>query len=560
MKRILRRFLILTLSVSLLSGFFPAAALGEGENNAAISALIQRGILSLADERRTEILNSETPIIRSDVFIPGETYTGTAYYFSSSEGKNSNNGRSPQSPFASLYKLTELDLHPGDAVFFKRGDMWRLPGTADPFIHCAEGVTYSAYGKGKKPLFTGSPEDGASPEKWKLYYEGKNGEKIWKFYRDMPDTGGLAVNSGDRVLTRAYGWWTGSGYIDVSFEMAEGNYFDDFITYGWVIHPGGVQTPERSLEDQQFCCMIDYTGCDFPIERYNLYKKGPLYLRCDSGNPGTVFDSIEFMTKTLEYPGWFGIINCANGCVIDNLNVSYYADAAIWGHITPSADIPDSAENIVVQNCEVAYGGNCVHEFLSDQPTTECFMSIDGIYGAAGNAAVRNNYIHDMCGGAITFETYSGIGIAYTADYYTAENNLIERCGAGVLLNDGWDIWRFKNITIAGNIILDTGKGRPHDYFCSGVSIGVGSWGKLDAECLTISGNILRGSAIYLLSLWTRNGNIRMNGNVCFQKQDLPLICFPGRGWKIIKTVSEAETVLTRMGELSPAVFFFEQK
>ena len=33
--------------------------------------------------RINEILNTETEIVHSDTYIPGETYTGTAYYFSS---------------------------------------------------------------------------------------------------------------------------------------------------------------------------------------------------------------------------------------------------------------------------------------------------------------------------------------------------------------------------------------------------------------------------------------------------------------------------------------------
>ena len=548
------RIFSFTLSFLLVLSLIPGSSLSELGNAGIVGALIQRGVDALADERRAEILNSETSIIRSDTFIPGETYTGTAYYFSSSDGKDSNNGRSPKKPIASLYKLTELDLQPGDAVFFKRGDVWRLPGTADPFIHCVEGVTYSAYGEGAKPLFTGSPEDGASSRKWKLYHEGNNGEKIWKFYRDMPDTGGLVVNGGELVLTRAYGWWTGSGYIDVSYEIAEANYFDDFITYGWTLHPGEAQTPEDSLEDLRFCCMIDYTGCDYPIERYDLCRKGPLYLRCDSGNPGKVFDSIEFMTKTLEYPGWFGIINCANGCVIDNLNVSYYADAAIWG------TYPDSAENIVVQNCEVGYGGNCIHAFVSDQPTTDFFLSGDGIYGVAANAAVRNNYIHDVDGGAITFETYPGTDNVYSADHYTAEKNLIERCGAGVQLNDGNGRWQFKDIIIADNVILDMDGGWTHNCFCDAASIAVGSWGEINAERVSVTGNVLCGSAMYLLSLWTHSGNILLNGNAYLQKQGCPLICFPGRGWKIIKTAREAETVLTEMGEPAAEIYTLERK
>jgi len=519
-----------------------------------LSAEKDAELQAASQARRNEILNTETKIVHSDTFIPGETYTGTAYYFSCSEGNDNNDGLSPESPFASLCVLYSLDLQPGDAVFFKRGDMWRMPGSADPFIWCAEGVTYSAYGDGPKPIFTGSPENGASAEKWELYHEGSNGEKIWKFYRNLPDTGGLVINDEETVLTRAYGWWTGSEYIDVSFNLTEGVFFDDFVTYGWEIHSGDTQTPESSLNDLQFCCMIDYTGCDFPIMRYDVCKQGPLYLRCDEGNPGTVYNSIEFMTKELDVEGggWWGIINCAAGCVIDNLNVSYFSDAGICAPFNVC-----TVENVIVQNCEVAYGGNCIHAFLSAQPTNEQSLSGDGIYGMAANATVRNNYVHDVDGGAITFETFGEhTDMNYNGGHYVAQSNLVERCGAGVQLNDGNNMWQFEEITISDNILLDIGGGWTHNCFCGAASIAVGSWGVINMGQVNISDNIMNGSTMYLLDCWTYNETFRLNNNTLIQTPGGAFLCFPGHGWQIIKDIEKTSSILSEIGESSPAVYF----
>ena len=75
----------------------------------------------MADERRDAILNSPTAIVKADEFIPGETYTGTAYYVSEN-GSDENDGLSPETAWQTVMHLRELDrLQPGDAVFFERG-------------------------------------------------------------------------------------------------------------------------------------------------------------------------------------------------------------------------------------------------------------------------------------------------------------------------------------------------------------------------------------------------------------------------------------------------------
>ena len=62
--------------------------------------------------------------------LPGTTASGqklplgTTYYVSSSLGDDSNNGLSEGEPFATISKVNELDLQPGDHVRFKCGDTW----------------------------------------------------------------------------------------------------------------------------------------------------------------------------------------------------------------------------------------------------------------------------------------------------------------------------------------------------------------------------------------------------------------------------------------------------
>ena len=255
------------------------------------------GILRDAEQLRNEILNSPTTV------APG---SGTAYYVSNSGGNDGNSGLSPEQAWQTVNHVNMADLKPGDTVYFKRGDIWR-----GKVLFCKEGVTYSAYGEGQKPRFYGSSEHGAGEDKWTLYYEGENGEKIWKFYRDLPDTGGVVFNGGESWATRLYPYW------DVGRQCLLST--DDYST---------VFTPETCLTENLTCAgMIDFSGLNYPINVYDENRSGPFYLRCDEGNPGVLFDEVEF--STTEHPGWVAPIFCASGCTIDNLSVMYFGNCGI---------------------------------------------------------------------------------------------------------------------------------------------------------------------------------------------------------------------------------------
>ncbi|MEO6909112.1 MAG: right-handed parallel beta-helix repeat-containing protein [Abditibacteriaceae bacterium] len=77
------------------------------------------------------------------------------YYVSSSTGDDSNNGLSPDSPWATLNKVNHTsNFKAGDSILFKRGDtfygsMTTRSGTS------GNPIVYGAYGKGNKPILTG---------------------------------------------------------------------------------------------------------------------------------------------------------------------------------------------------------------------------------------------------------------------------------------------------------------------------------------------------------------------------------------------------------------------
>ena len=113
---------------------------------------------ALEEKRINEIRNTESDLSK---------ITGKLIYVSESEGCDDNDGLSEKTPIKSIGNATML-AESGDGVLLKRGDMWRTNFTAK------SGITYSAYGKGAKPVICGSPKNGACADDWFLVYENKD--------------------------------------------------------------------------------------------------------------------------------------------------------------------------------------------------------------------------------------------------------------------------------------------------------------------------------------------------------------------------------------------------
>lgn len=220
-------------------------------------------------------------------------------------------------------------IYKGDAVFFKCGNIWREE------LQCEEGVTYTSYGIGEKPRFYGSQENGADAQRWILWHEDPTVKKIWKYHKDIYDCGGIVFNDGKSHANRVFSYWNGKMYT----------YTDNH---------NQLFNPDDGLKyDLQFYSTFDVQNRTLPIYVYNEDSTGPLYLRCDAGNPGKIFQSIEFQTALSKEAGYAGIIKAANDCVIDNLSVRYGVSRGIATH---------EASHVLIQNCEVAWIGGGTHE------------------------------------------------------------------------------------------------------------------------------------------------------------------------------------------------------
>ena len=318
------------------------------------------------DARIAEIRNT------TNMTIPANA---TVYYVSNS-GSDSNNGTSPETPWATLDKVSKASLPYGSYVCFERGGIFRGK------LSAKAGVTYTAYGTGEKPKLYGSLENGADPTKWKKsgtrniwYYEGS--EK-WE------DVGTLVFNEGESCAIKAILRYESNGDI---YNHTTGDLFND-----------GYKNLNQDLHFY-----------------HDKSKNGPIYLYSEE-NPGNRFESIEFNTGY----NLISVKNGVNGVTIDNLCLKYTGIHGVGAN---------TVNDLTVQNCEFGWiGGTChVSSTQGRKYQTRLGNAVE-IYGGCENYLVQNNYIYQIYDAGITHQ-YSGVGDkVYNHTNVLYLNNVIENC------------------------------------------------------------------------------------------------------------------------------------
>lgn len=439
MKKILCLLLVFGMVFGLV-GCSETVPLNEISSNNSASAdnytLLQENAPDVSAQRDA-ILNSETEISKGDTFIPGETYTGTAYYVSNS-GNDSNSGTSPEQAWATLEKVDTADLQRGDAVFFERGGIWY-----GHFRARADEVTYSAYGQGNKPIISGGDPHVSNPENWTEHGKTADGGTVWLYNKAQTDVTHILFNAGDTIGLRMTPNYTVDGYVNEN-----GLPFDVLTQF---------------TEDLNFFCELDLTEWDFSNSLYDIYHPAKLYLRCDGGNPAEVFSDIQVMYNLN------GIVSEYCGTVIDNLCIQYFGSPGIYCEPAWSSHIREEYEltpSVTVQNCEISYcGGGMDYNAVNDQLWQPSFAG--GAIGLGGNGnRALNNYIHDVDKMVfiISYHGFDVQGAGYEG--ITIDGNLlINNCQAFHLTDYSyWIAGRenpcyFKNFELSNNTILYSGYG-----------------------------------------------------------------------------------------------------
>lgn len=366
---------------------------------------------------------------------------GTTYFVSNS-GNDNNDGLSPDTPWQTLEKVDEAKLSKGDGVCFKRGDLFRGRFAAKP------GVSYFAYGIGDKPKFYSGSRNMADPSLWEIYDADKN---IWKCVVKTPDVGSIVFNDGEfhsRKLIPSYmnGMFVcrdnPSKAFDIRNEMTcDLDVFND------------ITAPLSNVPSK---------GEDFLVPHLTDESMGDLYLRCDNGNPGSVFNSIELLERKHM------IFVCGNDVTIDNLCLKYIGMHAICA---------GTVNNLKVSNCEIGWVGGCIQHYRGTDPNypqgvrgeVTRFGNAVEIYGGCDNYEVNNNYIYQIYDCAITHQITSKDKIIMNKVSY--HHNLMEYCVYGIeyfldVPKENESI--MSDIKMFDNIIRFTGYGwgqQRHNYY-----------------------------------------------------------------------------------------------
>jgi len=352
--------------------------------------------------------------------------TGKCFYVSPN-GNDTNVGLSEKAPFRSITKAICTSKE-GDTILLERGGYWREK------IKMPPNRTITAYGEGNKPIISGSPENGAGAEKWTLDYEGENGEKIWKFHNEaMTDIGIIAFDGGEDFQYKGFakksmpnciaGKWTCQGAPEREYDY------------------------RKELSDLMFFHKADseYNGDFIATDR----AIGPVYLRCDRGNPGEIYDQIEFNTK-----GHTILIGNSNGVTVDNICIVHTGSHGIGA---------GTVNDLTVTNCVIGWIGGSLQSYTRNE-IGSCFRYGNGveIYGGCERYTIENCYIYQCYDAGITHQySFRAKGDCIMEDVLY-KNNVITDCVYNIeYFHSEYEGYTRtgKNILFEGNLLRRAGFG-----------------------------------------------------------------------------------------------------
>ncbi len=379
-------------------------------------------------KRKEEILNSKDELV----------IKGTTYYVSNC-GDDNADGKSPETAWKTINRVNKTWLLPGDGVLFKRGDLWR-----GETVNTMAGVTYGAYGTGDKPKFYGWIEDMADATLWEMVDDEHN---IWKYTKTIPDPGTLVFNGGETHSRKLIPSFRDMQFVcrdDINKPFVMANEMTRDLDLFWHF--------DRILENGTS------KGETFPVpamgNTQNFY--GDLYLRCDKGNPGEVYNSIEAIGRDVAFR-----LNENYDVTIDNICMKYFC----FG-VTAAGEC---VRGLHVTNCEIGWIGGNIQMYNGCDPNypegkrgsvTRYGNGIE-VYGGCDDYVVADNYIYESYDAGVSHQVNTTSKIVMQNICYTG--NLIEKCVYGIEYfldqQDGESESYMKNFEIKDNIIRLSGYG-----------------------------------------------------------------------------------------------------
>ncbi len=389
-------------------------------------------ISTLMTERIEEIRN--TPNTEFD--ISGKTYYVSTY------GDDDNDGLSETTPLRTASRASQLAVS-GDLVLFERGCEWRECWTTQ------SGVTYSAYGYGAKPVFNGNTRgDAADSSLWTLV-EGTT--SVYKYAYKVMDVGNIVLD-GTSSATKYMPTLSGSNH------MLNGKVFD----------------PKTSMtSNNHFICIYDGVK-DGYVDVNTAYST--LYLRCDGGNPGDYYDSIEICEKG-------HIVSVRSNSRLDNICIRYVGSHGFS---------MGSVNNVSFTNCEIGWIGGSA-QYYNNGSMVRFGNGIE-IYGSCDGYLVDNCYVYQCYDAGVTHQHSNGGTTDIIEKNVSYTNNVIDKCIYNIeyflgTSEDGTKERYMENILIKGNILARSGGGWGYSPSRSASIVG---WGhhRNEAKNFVIEDNI----------------------------------------------------------------------
>ncbi len=336
---------------------------------------------------------------------------GQAYYISNN-GDDAADGKTPETAIKSLANIGKLNLKAGDVVYFERGGIWRGQLTAN-----VAGVTYSAYGEGRKPELFSSPENAAKPECW----EATETPNVWVYYKSIKECGAVIFDQGAGIGIKA------------------------------VVENGRDATTRKDFKS--------YADLNKNFHFYNT--RGKLYVYYDGGNPGEKFKSIEFSVNQ------HGVKVSADNVTFDNLCIKYAGAHGISS---------GSRVGLTVQNCEFAWIGGG----FQGNSTTRLGNGVE-IWGTAKDFTVDNCYFMQMYDTGATFQYSSkNTGEEAICENIKFTNSVYDYCNYSMeyfLTVGPEDTTYIKDFEISGNLCWYAGEGLCEQRPSKTENAHIKSWG-----------------------------------------------------------------------------------
>jgi len=319
---------------------------------------------AIADTRKNQILQSETNVV----------YAGTAYYVAEN-GCDNNDGLSPDTPWQSIQKVHSFSFQPGDAVFFKRGDTFRGR------FHARDGVTYSAYGSGPKPIICASPFNGTVYGEWIP----TDVPDIYRYSEKFLDDVGCLIFDDESYAYKATVDFSTMTYLTDCKPFASWrDLANDLDFYHDLGGPNVTGTEEHS----------------------------DLYLKSTEGNPSKRFKSIEFNVHTN------GIMIDGHNIRINNLNIRHAGNHGI-GSLT--------VHGLTVDWCVFEWIGGSM-QYYDEKGGPVRFGNAVEIYGGCSDYTVENCYINQVYDAGITHQFSAGGDEDVIMKDIIYKGNLVENC------------------------------------------------------------------------------------------------------------------------------------